>query len=101
MNIETIKAVADIVKVLSVTALLWLALYGNLKGWWVSGREHKAKCDDNDRLRAERDAAIARVDVERSHNDAMAAAAASALDRFATGGANPDRRREGGDRGAG
>lgn len=77
-NIETLKVFEEIAKVLSVTAMLWLALYGNLKGWWVSGREFKAKCDDNDKLRTERDAALA-------SRDALSDAAAHALDRIAAG----------------
>lgn len=77
MNIDTIKALGEIAKVLSVTALLWLALWGNFKGWWVSGREHKAVVDDRDRLRAE-------LAEERAGRNAISDSAAHALDRLAT-----------------
>lgn len=53
-------------------ALLWAIHTGRL----VTAREHRGVCDERDRLRAERDA-------ERARLDALAAAAAAALDRLA------------------
>lgn len=86
-DIETLRAIGDLVSSLTVAGLLGIALGGFLKGTWVAGRELKAlRSDfadriaehvaDNARLRAERDIALARV-------DAMAAAAENALDRVA------------------
>lgn len=59
----TLDQIANLADTLTTAGLLLILLFGNFRGWWVSGHTHKEitdrLLDENAQLRAERDRYLA------------------------------------------
>lgn len=82
-QLTTLSEAAKLLATGGPTVGLLALLYAIHTGRLVTAREHKAVCDERDRLRTDLDAARGRI-------DALATAAEHALDRIASGGQHAD-----------